>query len=179
MEINFWHLPCPSRGVSLSHAHSEKCQTDHGGVHSVGTCCHCGHSPTSFAQSQFMTRIGAAPLPSVPSPDHQYIFTITGRCARAGCGKTRDEHPLLLAGEPIDGCPVDHKSVSGVVLPTDDGLERSMCSACGVMVEHRAVTGDGPAGPGYDKGRGEITPRQSKRLEFIQYMAKSNGDIPA
>jgi hypothetical protein len=68
------------------------------------------------------------------------------------------------AGESVSECTTDHRSIDSKFLIGDEGVVRTSCPICGVMVEPRSITGTGPQGATWEKGRGELTPRQKNRL---------------
>lgn len=162
----FWDEPCPERGPGLSHTQ------DVVKAGRLDMCVDCR-----------LTNIRKRPELTPPTPvvrsvtaDHQYRFTITGRCAT--CSRVEDDHPLIGIPDPQTGCDVDHKSIrSDALLIGDEGQVRVACPRCGVMVEPKVAAGSWqghvyvPAvlpGRPDDRGRGYFTQRHRDELERLR-----------
>lgn len=163
----FWEQECPRRGTSLRHRRNGDCPDKQLASHPGDACCYCGARASEFT-------IGSQPvrqseLPDRGMPDHPYAWTIAGICAVANCNRVEDDHPLLNPQPEPNGCLIDHRSLIGTILIGDEGLERRRCGSCNQPVEHREITGDGPQGPAWGKGRGAITDRLAKTLNFIAW----------
>lgn len=177
---DFWDQKCPERGTALKHRHANDCQTEHGN-HFEDECCHCRMRASTAALFE-------APKPAEPSepPTHDYRFTVTGLCAVTGCGKRESEHPQKLA-KPEAGCDVDHRSLTAKRLIADGegdpeaiapgGETWSQCPRCGVRLEPKFISGTGPAGPTWGKGRGVLTARAQRQMEFIYQRFYVQGEV--
>jgi len=117
-------------------------------------------------QRDFEMREAGVPPPVSQLQDHQFIVTITGRCARAGCGLPQVNHPVTLS-TPVDGCLVDHRSVPNW----------TPCPICNATVEPKMILGAGPQGELSGAGRGRLNnhPRTTPHLEFVRFMAEKIG----
>jgi hypothetical protein len=107
--------------------------------------------------------------------DHEFVFTITGRCARAGCAQFEDAHPKFVHGRPTDRCNVDHDAMRKRRLIGDEGDEWERCPVCLVMLEPAAAKGS-PDGDATGRGRGTITNRLRARLDFVWYLVRDQRD---
>jgi len=151
----WWGEQCPGRGDGLSHAHDVQC-TD---GHALSQCCECGRfseDRSPVPEAQVVTEVY----------DHGYIPTLGGRCGRHGCGQPAAVHkPLALNKTPdANDCTVDHNSIDTKRLLGDSGYEWTRCPMCFLMVEPKAVTGNGPEGNPNRIGRGDLTGSLQRRL---------------
>ena len=72
--------------------------------------------------------------------DHIFQPTMGGRCAKAGCARTREAHPATVAVNPFEPpCSVDHKTLRTRQFPTPGGVEWARCPGCGVQLEAPAA----------------------------------------
>jgi hypothetical protein len=157
--VGFWQEHCDARPEDLKHRHDTEC-TD---GHLYDQCCECG-----LLLRDWVPNVNLAPPVPVVRPvtkDHHYQFTIAGFCGE--CGGVQDDHPLIGAPDPMTGCDVDHKSLKSALLIGDDGLSRSRCPRCGVMVEPAMAQGFA-TGPGYGRGRLPFTQRHLAELDRIR-----------
>jgi hypothetical protein len=78
--------------------------------------------------------------------------------------------------DPMTGCVLDHTTIDTKRLIGDEGLTWSRCPFCNVIVEP-AMRGDGPIGPAWGKGRGELVARVMDRLQAWKgYITHLGGD---
>lgn len=132
---------CPARGAGLSHAHWTRCRppAPHPNDSSTEFSGRV-HGPLQCCHCEETLELeSAAPKPE-PEPE-----------------------PEAPAAEPSGDCTVDHNSVKSSLLIGDGGLEWSRCPICGVHVEPRFPP-QGVQGKPYERGRGDLTERQRRRL---------------
>lgn len=154
----YWDDQCPKRGPALKHVHWNSCDPKgyHPGSsdkHQIDQCCHCG----LFLNLKPVPRsVAAGPEPhacvfnavgvcSICGTYHSFKWTITGSCAT--CGQREN---ICRARQ------ADHV----------DLREREQ-----QLVEPKAITGMGPAGPRWERGRwwdqpGELSGLDKNRMEF-------------
>jgi hypothetical protein len=136
----FWREDCPARGVALTHVHENECDD-----HPQSTCCFCLTDQGSWKPPKADREV----------PDHEYVFTIVGRCGRDKCGRLAEEH--LSYRKKKDGtirCVVEHESIK---------TPWTKCPMCGVTVEPKMATGIA-IGPAWGPGRGILTRRHQDKL---------------
>ena len=187
----WWQQDCPARGAGLTHAHWNRCDPGEvhppdgtkmaGRTHDWNMCCHCEQVSASEKSPEADIAI---PEPSDiprggPLADHEYRWTIAGRCAR--CQRTSLDHPVFKRGVESGECSVDHNSIASKLLINDGGLERTTCPICNMQVEPKLATGQ-PTGVTWGPGRGSLTQRHMdklinlvKREQFLAYLAERNG----
>lgn len=151
---------CPERGPALSHTNSAS-----------GKCRHCGVALTTEKPE---------PKPDEPEAksemvDHQYAFTVAGKCAI--CGQTTDVHPRYLTDQPEGACVVDHKSIVTKMGVGNFGLQWSRCPNCEQMVEPKMAMGE-PHGNPDGVGRGWLSPRTQRKLTDISKRIESGALVP-
>jgi len=150
----FWDDDCPERGAGLTHAHWDKC--DPNGVHPGSSdrhlfdqCCHCGQFVKARAgratagNASHNCTYNAVGVCTICGTHHAFKWTLTGACG--------------LCGQREAIC-----------------RERQMAHVAErdqVLVEPKAITGLGPTGPRWGRGRwwgspGELSTLDVKRLEF-------------
>lgn len=193
----WWRQECPERGGGLTHAHWSKCDPsgvhpqddtgNEGNQHPAAMCCHCQmteQSEREMREADIAMR--EAGVPRSELADHEYVFTIVGRCGR--CQRTPDIHPKYRRGEAAEegGCVVDHSSITTKLLIGDGGLQWSQCPQCQMYLEPKAITGNGPQGRPTDRGRGTLTERHkadlvkaAQREDFSDWLRAGRPDIRA
>lgn len=146
---------CPARGPGLSHTRKGGYADDP----DTWRCVECGtplheDPPPGVPQSA----APAEPLPELYGDiyDHKYVWSITGRCAR--CGSVELKHVDWLTGVDPGVCTVDHRSIK----------PWTSCLICFQVIEPAMALGY-PVGSGWGRGRGELTERHKKVLEFVAF----------
>lgn len=155
---SFWQEDCPERGSALSHAHWNMCSPKgyHPGTndkHLDDQCCHCGGRSNPQPPVADVKEVLQQ-----PTADHVYRWTMAGKCAE--CQGIEDAHPLSTSSAH------DHDTIKTQLLIGDGGLEWTDCVVCAMFVEPQRATGR-PVGKHWGPGRGEMTERLKRKLDFI------------
>jgi len=147
-----WDDPCPARGAGLRHAHWSECDPKKGHpkssfVHQYDQCCHCHET----------IRPAATPSEAPSRPTHSCVFNSVGICTI---------------------CATYHHfrwSITGACATCGQKeaicRERRLAFEDQLLVEPKAITGQGPTGPRWGKGRwwgepGELSYNDVARLIF-------------
>jgi hypothetical protein len=80
--IEFWGSDCPARGPSLGHAHWERCYPEsyHPGTsdkHTLGQCCHCGHTAETWERRVIESIADPASLQTAFDGDCAHTVNVT------------------------------------------------------------------------------------------------------
>ena len=150
--MNVWRgANCSARGPGLSHTQNTAIRPD-------GSCIHCGSALTLFPPNGVpasASEVGITPVVFATVFDHLFTFSLTGRCARAQCGKPKDAHAVYLIGASPGQCLVDHRSIA----------PWSECHICKDVVEPKMNM---PTSfDSYTDDKVWLTPSQTERLEAV------------
>lgn len=157
-----WADDCPGRGPALRHAHWDRCQGTHphdgdgheGHEHAPDQCCHCDGFPG---------RAQGAPTREDPEQVPPPIDVLARMRA--------------MGYNPANMAPAPSERDTGMedIRAKEDPLHPSLETP----VEPKAITGEGPKGSPYGRGRGEFTARDAWRAHthvgFRQWLAENGG----